>query len=138
MVDALRDSHRVLVPEGTLLDLRPKAETRPLEANLSDRVEIVGELDAQSPAADDEAADMAVHDAVQAGWLTAAGARQFRVAFYWDSVADLALYAAGGRHPKHVRPGWADLERAWRQLGPSRFRCVRTLTLGAYRRSSPR
>jgi hypothetical protein len=137
MVDALRDSHRVLVPEGTLLDLRPTAETQPLEATLPDRVVIVGELEAQSPRADDDAADAAVHDAVGAGWFIPSAARQFRVAFYWDSVADLAAYAAGGRYPKHVRPGWADLERAWRELRPSRLGCKRSLSLGAYRRSSP-
>lgn len=134
MVDALRRTYDVLVPGGTLLDLRPRAETRPLEAVTPAGLLQIGELIAVSAGADDAAADAAIALAVQKRWWTSVGWRQLDVRLYWDDVADLTAYLVGGRHRKSVRPGSQELERICRQLGVDCLSCARTVTLGAYRR----
>jgi hypothetical protein len=135
MVDALRRTHDVVVPGGTLVDLRPRAETRPLEAMTPDSPLRVGELIAESSAGDDAAADAAIAFAVQERWWTMVGRRQLDVRMYWDNAADLAAYLVGGRHRKSVRPACEELERMCVQLGTDRLRCERTVTLDTYRRA---
>jgi hypothetical protein len=135
MVDALRETSRVLVPRGTLLDLRPRAETRPLELITPGGDVRAGEIDATSFDVDDAAADSALRDAVCAGWFAHTGTRQVVVRFYWKSIQDLKSYIEGGRHPKHVRPAWNELERTFHDARASSLAAATTLTLGVYRRS---
>jgi hypothetical protein len=131
MVDALREAHRVLVPTGVLLDLRPTAETCPLQ--LAETGLHVGELDATASAGDDAAADSAMAHVVRDGWFDLTVTNQFSLEFRWNGIAELADYVSGGRYPKRVRPGCDDLTRVYGSQVP--LRCERTMTLGAYRKS---
>lgn len=108
MVDALREANRVLVPGGTLLDLRPLAEASVL--HLCEGMP-VGELDATGLSADDEAAQAAIERAVRLEW--------FRP-----------------RQPKRVRPSLDEVLSAWR--APAELCTRRTVMLDVYRKPGTR
>ncbi len=143
MVDALGGIWRVLATGGTLVDLRPVPSKCPIEVVTPEKITQVGEADASGMAADDAAADRAIGDAVERGWLLARRRVQFNFDFYWDSVREMATFIADSVRMKNVDPPVAELEKAVRELaarakGRTRVRCRRATMLAVYRKVSPK
>jgi ubiquinone/menaquinone biosynthesis C-methylase UbiE len=135
MVDALRDAWRVLTNGGMLIDLRPRVWKYPLELVTSDAAVPVGYTDTTSRAADDVAADAAIVTALTKGWFTAIAQDAFEVEIVWDSVDDLASWAAT-RQSTRVSPSFDELERLYRRAatGHRYLRSFRRMILGSYAR----
>ncbi len=105
MVHALHEVHRVLLPGGTLIDLRPTTTNRTVEVDLSYARLCAGEIDSSGTVADREAADAALRGAIAAGRFRAEHKETFFHMTDMDSVADLRDYAAtmrGSVLPKDV------------------------------------
>jgi hypothetical protein len=138
MVDALRDAWRALAERGTLIDLRPRVAKYPLELVTSDMAVRVGHTDTTSRADDDVAADAAIAAALAHGWFTVRAQQRFDTEIVWDSVADLARWAAT-RASTHVSPSFEELERIYRRGadGERRLRAPRRMILGSYARREP-
>lgn len=134
MVDALREACRVLVPQGTVIDLRPRTGAWPVEAVSTSSTVAVGLLDSTAGAALDDAADAALRTAVAQRFVTPRLERTFEVSLYWRNAADLASYAASGLRPKHLQPSAGEIEaqrQALSAAGPARLRWRRQMSLCA-------
>jgi hypothetical protein len=144
MVDALRESWRVLSANGVVMDLRPLALTaRPVEVVTEEEAIQVGELDDAGTVADDVAADRAVAQVVQEGWLLLREDARFDFDFYWDTVGEMASFIEDSRRMKLVSPSYEDLERIQREWcakagGRVRLRYSRTMMLAVYQKATNR
>ena len=142
MVDALRETWRVLSAHGILVDLRPLPSSAcPVEVVTPQEVVQVGEVDASGTVADDVAADRAVAQVVQDGRYLLRKDTRFEFEFSWDSVSEMASFMDGSRRMRHVSPSYADLEkvhREWRARagGRVRLRYWRTMLLAVYQKAT--
>ena len=141
MVNALHGIWRVLAGRGTLVDLRPLPGQCPIELVSPGAVVLVGEADATGMAADDAAADQAIQDIVTQGHFVARRNTQFDFDFCWDSVQEMASFIKPSKRMKHVRPSYADFEKARfaQSAGGServRLRCRRRTTLAVYQKAN--
>lgn len=99
MVNALNEAERVVRTGGTLIDLRPIADDAPIEIVTPEEVVSVARVDGSPGLPHDKAADDAVKIAI--GKLPCSDRKQFRVAVYWDSVAEMVeRLDASSRHLK--------------------------------------
>ncbi len=140
MVDALRETRRVLAANGTLLDLRPLSVRCDIEVVTPVHEVPIGEVDATGYMADDLAADRAARQAVEAGWFVPRRETVFDFEFYWDTVAEMKSFMEQSERMGDVRPSYADLDKAFRELsaaaaGGGRLRCRRPTMLAACRRA---
>jgi hypothetical protein len=143
MVHALREASRVIDRDGTLVDLRPLAESFPIDAIVGSDAIRVGEADAPTGAEDDRAADRSVREQTDGGWLLLRHQAQFDIRFYWDTISAMAEYMRTGRTVKRVTPSYADisaaLQAASRRTGlPARLRCTRRMVLASYEKGPRR
>lgn len=143
MVNALRETWRVLAAKGTLVDLRPVSSRNVLEALTPDGAVRVGEVDAYGAAPDDAAADRAMRRVVEDGWFVPCRETHFDFDVFWDTVGEMASFIASSRRMQHVDPPYADLERIHRDLSSRagarvRLRCRRPMLLAVYRRATRR
>jgi hypothetical protein len=143
MVHALREASRVIDRDGTLVDLRPLAESFPIDAIVGSDALRVGEADAATGAEDDRAADRSVREQSDGGWLLLRHQAQFDIHFYWDTIPAMAEYMRTGRTVKRVTPSYADisaaLQAASRRTGlPARLRCTRRMVLASYEKGPRR
>jgi SAM-dependent methyltransferase len=100
MVHALEEIHRVLIPGGILVDLRPLADRWPVEVACGDEVLVTGRLtDLPAGLADDAAANQAMEHVTQPGWFRREQERFFPAFIYWDDPEEMAA---------HIRDRWAD------------------------------
>ena len=141
MVHALHGIWRVLAGSGTLVDLRPLPGQCPIELVSPGAVVRVGEADATGMAADDDASDHAIQDVVTQGHFVAHRDTQFDFDFYWDSVQEMASFIGPSKRMKHVRPSYADFEKARLALSAGgrervRLRCRRRTTLAVYQKTN--
>lgn len=96
MVHALKEIHRVLVPGGTLLDLRPLLDGWPLEVTSTSGDHEAGRaVDLPEPLEDDEAANAAIVEASQLGWFLHEGGQVFPFYYYWDTPQEMQEYIDG-------------------------------------------
>ena len=95
MVDALREAHRVLVPSGVLIDVRPV--TAPLVVEVVIAAESVWAKPVESYSAPEDvaASDAAVQHALARDWLVFDTSLPFAFEIYCDSAAELRIYAEG-------------------------------------------
>ncbi len=141
MVHALHQIWRVLAGSGILVDLRPLPGQCPIELVSPGAVVQVGEVDAIGMAADDDASDRAIQNTVTQGHFVARQDTQFDFDFYWDSVQEMASFIESSRRMKHVRPSYADCEKAHVALSAGgrervRLRCRRRTTLAVYEKAN--
>ena len=95
MVHALREICRVLIQDGTLIDLRPIAGGWPVEVVSARERKMCGAvIDLPQGLADDEAANLAIAQAASAGLLSREQEEIFPFCYYWDSPADMRQYVA--------------------------------------------
>jgi len=141
MVHALKDVWRVLVDDGTLLDLRPLPAEYCLELVTPDAAIPIGKTDTTARAQDDAAADAAVRLMVDEGLFALRRRVEFDVDILWDTVGDLERFIA--KRTTRVSPSYAELERAYQKASvgsnaPPQLRTNRRLTLAAFgRRGRP-
>ena len=140
MVHALHETWRVLVGNGTLVDLRPLSCQCPIELVTPSGVVHVGEADATGMAADDDASDRAIRNIVEQGRFVPLGDTQFDFDLYWDSVQELRSFIEDSPRMKHVRPPYAEMEAVYREVSAGgreevRVRCRRRTMLKAYQKA---
>jgi hypothetical protein len=90
MVHALNEIHRVLVPNGILLDLRPLLDNWHVEVASSREVRETGRVqDYPLGLADDEAANKAMAEAESNGWFKREEGTFFPLHYSWDSASEI-------------------------------------------------
>jgi hypothetical protein len=93
MVHALEEIRRVLVSDGTLLDLRPLGNRWPVEIVLGDSILETGRLiDMPAGLSDDQAANHAVQEATRRGWFKRNSEAIFTLYEYWDNPDEMIAY----------------------------------------------
>lgn len=103
MVHALSEIRRVLIPDGTLLDMRPLAENWPLEVRSAREARPAGQVsDLPHGREDDAAATAALSKAAEDGWFTRVQEEFFSLYYYWDSPSEME---------KYIEEEWADFTR---------------------------
>lgn len=112
MVHALEEIHRCLAPGGVLIDLRPLADSWPIEV-VSQRGRVTtGHIhDLSLGLEDDASANRAVAQAEKNGWFARERGEFFALYYYWDSPGEMKEF---------VEEEWADFveinEPAWKDL----------------------
>jgi len=94
MVHALKESWRVLVPGGILLDLRPLSGNWPVAVAAGGRVTFVGLLDQPAADPDDLAANASLAQIEREGWFAREREGVFDFAWYWDTPDEMKAYIA--------------------------------------------
>lgn len=93
MVHALKEIHRVLVPEGILIDLRPILDSWPVEVtSKSENKEAGRATDLSAPLSDDDAANQAIAEVSRKGWFLRELAQVFPFFYYWDTPKEMQEY----------------------------------------------
>ena len=88
MVHALRDIHRLLKPEGILIDIHPLDEAALFEVHQEGEI-LHTEADPNFSGEDYRQADIALSHVVQQGWFFLERTRQFDFRVYASSVTEL-------------------------------------------------
>ena len=95
MVHALEEIHRVLVPGGILLDIRPLADRWPVEVASSHGFQETGRLDDLAEQLNaDEASDQAMREAERHGWFQRDQEEFFPFFYTWDTPSEMEEYLA--------------------------------------------
>lgn len=95
MVHALRELHRVLAPDGILIDLRPLDDRWPVEVTSARAANRVGRLlDTELAIASDEAANRAVGQAALEGCFRREAGEFFAFNYYWDTPNEMQEFIA--------------------------------------------
>lgn len=90
MVHALSEIHRVLKPNGTLLDLRPVEDAWAVEIVSAAGWQASGRLsDMPEGIADDAAAEQAMREAERRGWFIHKKSEEFPFFYYWDRPSEM-------------------------------------------------
>ena len=93
MVHALHEIHRVLAPDGILIDLRPLLDEWPLEVvTTSERKKAGRAVDLAEPLSDDKAANQAVSEIEKRGWFVRGQEETFPFNYYWDTPKEMQEY----------------------------------------------
>lgn len=93
MVHALGEIHRVLVPEGILIDLRPISDRWPIEVFSRRETRETGRVtDLQLGLEDDEAANQAIRNAETNGWFKRENETFFPLHYVWDTASDMEIW----------------------------------------------
>ena len=131
MVDALRTAHRLLTPDGVLLDFRPTASSVPVE--VGERV--TGFVDADVALRRHAAAAQAIADVVDAGMFSIVTARTFDFFTYGDSIDELRDYIVGNWRDTSFAAETVERTRAALKAAPGvRPRVREHVDASAYRR----
>lgn len=90
MVHALGEIHRVLVPGGTLIDLRPLCDRWQIEVFSRRETRPTGRVtDLPLGLEDDEAANQAMREADAKGWFLREREEFFPLHYVWDTASDM-------------------------------------------------
>jgi hypothetical protein len=86
MVHALKEAHRILVPHGIMIDVRPLSVDIPLEIIYRGGRESAGILDLSPDIDKDIAADRAIESVVKDHIFTQSKVEIFDFAYYWKTI----------------------------------------------------
>ncbi len=90
MVHALQEIHRVIVPHGLLIDLRPLLGRWPVEIAWGNEYREAGRLrDLPEGLSDDEAANRAMDEAARRNWFALEQKEHFPLFYSWDTANDM-------------------------------------------------
>ena len=93
MVHALHEVRRVLVSQGTLIDLRPLAGNWPVEVVSGRSAQEAGHVsDLPSALEDDAAANQAIAESASQGLFRRQSEESFPFHYYWDSPNDMKAF----------------------------------------------
>lgn len=135
MVDALREVRQVVVPNGTLIDVRPVVAPMTIEVVIGNRPCWAMEINMYVGLEDEEAADAAVRHARSHEWFAFEKRQPFDFEIYCDTAEDLKAYAQMHRRTREAGIPYEDLEARRLELSKeaaARLRCRRTWTLSTY------
>lgn len=94
---ALKEVWRVLVPQGSLIDLRPLAINLPIEVVASGGVMVGGVIDGSPGMSDDVAAEAALRQVIDNGCFVCERTESFEGALYWDTLDEMWADAGNWR-----------------------------------------
>jgi len=104
MVHALEKIHRLLKPDGFLIDIHPVAEHSSIEIHQNGKIDLVGQLEVSQWCVDFREADKALDEIVQRGIFSVEQKGTFDTLTYYDSASEM-----GAAHKesilKYVREG---------------------------------
>jgi hypothetical protein len=90
MVHALDEIHRVLVPDGILIDLRPICDSWEIEVFSARETQGAGRVtDLPLGLEDDEAANQAMKNAKSNGWFSRENETFFLLNYLWDTPREM-------------------------------------------------
>ena len=89
MVHALEEIHRLLKPDGVLIDIHPVSEPSPIEIHQNGKIDLVGNLTVRQWCVDFELADKALTEIVQHGIFAVEQKGIFDILTYYDSAAEM-------------------------------------------------
>lgn len=90
MVHALGEIHRVLAPDGVLIDLRPLCDRWQIEVFSARETRQTGHVtDLPLGLEDDESANQAMRNAESKGWFTRENETFFPLHYVWDTASDM-------------------------------------------------
>ena len=89
MVHALEEIHRLLKPNGTLIDIHPVSEPSPIEIHQAGKVDLVGLLSVRQWCFEFEQADIALAEIIQRGMFTMERNALFDLPIHYSSAAEL-------------------------------------------------
>jgi hypothetical protein len=93
MVHALQEIHRVLVSQGTLIDVRPLAGNWPVEVVSGRTAQEAGRVsDLAAGLEDDAAANQTLAEAAKQNWFRRESEELFPFNYYWDSPDEMKAY----------------------------------------------
>ena len=104
MVHALEEIHRLLKPDGFLIDIHPVAEHSSIEIHQNGKINPVGHLEVDQWCVDFREADKALTEIVQRGMFTVEQKSIFDALTYYDSAAEMSTALKESIH-KFVREG---------------------------------
>jgi hypothetical protein len=133
MVDALREAHRVLQPQGVLIDERPLVADMAVEVVLGPCALWTVKVVSCSTPGDIETADAAVRHALAAGWFAPEKSNAFDFEAYCDTTAELQTYVKSRKLLEAEIP-YRELEERQKQSAAARLRCRRHWMLKTFRR----
>ena len=89
MVHALEEIHRILKPNGALIDIHPVSEPLPIEIHQAGKADLVGLLSVRQWCFEFEQADIALDEITQRGMFTVERKALFDLPTYYASAAEL-------------------------------------------------
>jgi hypothetical protein len=89
MVHALKEAHRVLLPQGIMIDVRPLSVDVPLEIIYRDGSESAGMIDMSPDIDNDIAADKAIESVLKERIYKESSKEYFDFAYYWKTIKDM-------------------------------------------------
>jgi hypothetical protein len=89
MVHALQEIHRLLKPNGALIDIHPVPEPSPIEIDQGGKVDLVGLLSVRQWCFEFEQADIALAEIIQRGMFTVERHALFDLPTHYASAAEL-------------------------------------------------
>ena len=104
MVHALEEIHRLLKPDGFLIDIHPVAGHSSIEIHHNGELDLVGYLKVRQWCFDFQQADIALAKIVQRGQFIVEQKSMFDTLTYYDSAAEMAAALKESIH-KFVREG---------------------------------
>ena len=104
MVHALEEIHRLLKPDGFLIDIHPVAEHSSIEIHQNGKINPVGHLEVDQWCVDFREADKALTEIVQRGMFTVEQKSIFDALTYYDSAEEMGAALKESIH-KFVREG---------------------------------
>jgi hypothetical protein len=140
MVDALRETWRVLSPGGTLIDLRPVATDAPIDVVTTNGLNRLGTVDGASGMEDDAASDAAIDVVVSEGLFRLHTKGYFDFEYYWDDADELATDFENNWRRRRGNPTSEVLDAARTELarldGNRRLRSCEHILIATYARST--
>jgi hypothetical protein len=138
MVHALMECWRVLVPDGQLIDIRPRVSNPDVEVVFEEKLLIAGNIDDSGAEADYDAADRSMASVVSEGLFSKQAGSCFSFAYYWQTPDQMQTYideswgCYGVLSPQTVQVA--------RELSPAdqtvRFRVREVIMIANYRKLS--
>lgn len=104
MVHALEKIHRLLKPNGFLIDIHPVVEHSSVEIHQNENINLVGQLEVSQWCVDFQEADKALEEIIKRGIFMVEQKGMFETLTYYDSATEMGTALKQSIH-KYVREG---------------------------------